>query len=63
VAIAFYDRRAKCPSDPSVLPHGESHYRRADVIRWSAEEGVLLSTCKSRCGGIYRLSAFTTAEG
>jgi hypothetical protein len=33
------------------------------VIQWLAEEGVLLATCQSDCGGIYRLSAFTTAEG
>jgi hypothetical protein len=33
------------------------------VIRRLAEEGVLLATCQRDCGGIYRLSAFTTAEG
>jgi hypothetical protein len=48
---------------PGYQTHKESHYRRVDVIRWLSEQGVLLATCQSHCGGIYRLSAFTTVEG
>jgi hypothetical protein len=43
--------------------HKESHYRRSDVVRWLAEQGVMLSVCQSECGRTYRLSAFTTVEG
>jgi hypothetical protein len=43
--------------------HKESHYRRVDVVRWLAEQGVFLATCQSDCGGTYRLSGFTTVEG
>jgi hypothetical protein len=48
---------------PGYQTHMESHYRRSDVIRWLAEQGVLLATCQSDCGGTYRVSAFTTVEG
>jgi hypothetical protein len=47
---------------PGYQTHKESHYRRADVIPWLAEQGVLLTTCQSECGGTYRLNAFTTVE-
>jgi hypothetical protein len=42
--------------------HKESHYRRSDVVRWLAEQGVMLAVCQSECGGTYALNAFTTAE-
>jgi hypothetical protein len=45
---------------PGYQTHKESHYRRGDVIRWLAEQGVLLAICQSECGGAYRLNAFTT---
>jgi hypothetical protein len=32
------------------------------ILRWLAEQGVLLATCQSECGGTYRLNAFTTVE-
>jgi hypothetical protein len=47
---------------PGYQTHKESHYRRGDVLRWLAEQGVLLATCRSDCGGIYRLNAFTAVE-
>jgi hypothetical protein len=48
---------------PGYQTHKESHYRRVDVIQWLSQQGVLLAICQSDCGGIYRLSAFTTVEG
>jgi hypothetical protein len=48
---------------PGYQTHKESHYRRSDVIRWLSEQGVLVATCQSNCGGTYRLSGFTTVEG
>jgi hypothetical protein len=48
---------------PGYEMHKESHYRRSDVVRWLAEQGVVLSVCQSECGRTYRLSAFTTVEG
>ncbi|HTF41671.1 MAG TPA: helix-turn-helix domain-containing protein [Propionibacteriaceae bacterium] len=48
---------------PGYQMHKDSHYRRSEVVRWLAEQGVMLATCQSDCGGTYRLSAFTTVEG
>ena len=48
---------------PGYQTHKESHYRRSDVVRWLAEQGVFLAACQSDCGGTYRLSGFTTVEG
>ena len=48
---------------PGYQTHKESHYRRADVVRWLAEQGVFLATCQSDWVGPSRLSAFTTVEG
>jgi hypothetical protein len=48
---------------PGYQMHKESHYRRSEVVRWLAEQGVFLATCQSDCGGTYRLGAFTTVEG
>ena len=48
---------------PGYQTHKESHYRRVDVVRWLAEQGVFLAVCQSDCGGTYRLTAFTTVEG
>ena len=48
---------------PGYQTHKESHYRRSDVIRWLADQEVLLAVCQSECGGTYRLNAFTTVEG
>jgi hypothetical protein len=47
---------------PGYQMHKESHYRRVDVVRWLAEQGIFLATCQSDCGRTYRLSAFTTLE-
>ena len=47
---------------PGYQTHKESHYRRSDVVRWFVEQGVLLAICQSKCGGTYRLNAFTTVE-
>jgi hypothetical protein len=47
---------------PGYEMHKESHYRRSDVVRWLAEQGVMLAVCQSECGGTYALNAFTTAE-
>ena len=62
-ADSIYEWHKEGSGPPGYQKHKESHYRRAEVIRWLAEQGVLLGTCQSDCGGIYRLSAFTTAEG
>jgi excisionase family DNA binding protein len=48
---------------PGYQTHKESRYRKSDVIRWLAEQRVLLATCQSDCGGTYRVSAFMTVEG
>jgi hypothetical protein len=42
--------------------HKESHYRRSDVVRWLAEQGVMLAICQGECGRTYALNAFTTVE-
>jgi hypothetical protein len=47
---------------PGYQLHKESHYRRSDVVRWLAEQGVVLAVCQSECGGTYRLNAFKTVE-
>ena len=47
---------------PGYQTHKESHYRRSDVVRWLAEQGVMLAVCQSECGGTYALNAFTTAK-
>jgi hypothetical protein len=47
---------------PGYQTHKESHYRRSDVVRWLAEQGVMLAVCQSECGGSYALNAFTTAK-
>jgi hypothetical protein len=48
---------------PGYQTHKESHYRRSDVVRWLAEQGVMLAVCQSDCGRTYALNAFTTVEG
>ena len=47
---------------PGYQTHKESHYRRSDVVRWLAEQGVMLAVCQSECGVTYALNAFTTAK-
>jgi hypothetical protein len=47
---------------PGYQTHKESRYRRSDVVRWLAEQGVMLAVCQSECGGTYALNAFTTAK-
>jgi len=47
---------------PGYQTRKESQYRRSDVVRWLAEQGVMLATCQSECGRTYRLNAFTTVE-
>jgi len=42
--------------------HKESHYRRSDVVRWLAEQGIMLAVCQSECVRTYALNAFTTVE-
>jgi hypothetical protein len=48
---------------PGYQTHKESHYRRSDVIRWLAEQGVMLAVCQSQCGKTYAINAFTPVEG
>ena len=48
---------------PGYQTHKESHYRRSDVVRWLAEQGVMLAVCRSECGRTYAIDAFTTVEG
>jgi hypothetical protein len=48
---------------PGYQVHKASNYRRSDVVRWLAEQGVMLATCQSECGRTYALNAFTTVEG
>jgi hypothetical protein len=48
---------------PGYQTHKESHYRRSDVVRWLAEQGVMLAVCQSECGRTYAINAFTTVEG
>jgi hypothetical protein len=33
----------------------------SDVVRWLAEQGVMVAVCQSECGRTYALNAFTTA--
>ena len=33
--------------------HNESQYRRSDVVRWLAAQGVTLAVCQSECGRTY----------
>jgi hypothetical protein len=47
---------------PGYQTHKESHYRRSDVVRWLADQRVMLAICQSECGGTYRLNAFTTLQ-
>jgi len=47
---------------PGYQTHKESHYRRSDVVRWLAEQGVMLAVCQSQCGRTYALDAFTPVE-
>jgi hypothetical protein len=48
---------------PGYQTHKESQYRRSDVVRWLAEQGIMLAVCQSEFGGTYALNAFSTAEG
>jgi Helix-turn-helix domain len=47
---------------PGYQIHKESHYRRSDVVRWLAAQGVILAVCQSECGRTYALNAFTPVE-
>ena len=47
---------------PGYQTHKESHYRRSDVVRWLAEQGVMLAVCQSECGRTYAINAFTPME-
>ena len=47
---------------PGYQTHKESHYRRSDVVRWLAEQGVRLAVCQSECGETYALNAFTRTK-
>jgi excisionase family DNA binding protein len=58
----IYEWHKEGTGPPGYQTHKESHYRKSDVLRWLAEQGVLLARCRSDCGGIYRLNAFTTVE-
>jgi hypothetical protein len=60
---SIYQWHQEGTGPPGYQIHKESHYRRSDVVRWLAEQGVMLATCQSDCGGTYRLSGFTTVEG
>jgi excisionase family DNA binding protein len=48
---------------PGYQMHKESHYRRSDVVRWLAEQGVTLAVCQSDCGRTYTRNAFKTMPG
>ena len=48
---------------PGYQMHKESHYRRSDVVRWLAEQGVTLAVCQSECDMTYTRSAFETMPG
>ena len=47
---------------PGYQTHMESHYRRSDVVRWLAKQGVMLAVCQSQCGRTYAINAFTPVE-
>jgi predicted DNA-binding transcriptional regulator AlpA len=48
---------------PGYQMHKESHYRRSDVVRWLAEQGVTLAVCQSECGSTYTRIAFKPMPG
>jgi hypothetical protein len=48
---------------PGYQTHKESQYRRSDVVRWLAEQGVTLAVCQSECGRTYRRTAFKAMSG
>jgi excisionase family DNA binding protein len=48
---------------PGYQMHKESHYRRSDVVRWLAEQGVTLAVCQSECGSTYTRTAFKAMPG
>jgi excisionase family DNA binding protein len=45
---------------PGYQMHKDSHYRRSDVVRWLAEQGITLAICQSACSRTYTRSAFET---
>jgi excisionase family DNA binding protein len=47
---------------PGYQTRKESLYRRSDVVRWLAEQGVMLAVCQSQCGRTYAINAFTPVE-
>jgi excisionase family DNA binding protein len=48
---------------PGYQTHKESQYRRSDVVRWLAEQGVTLAVCQSECGRTYTRTAFKAMPG
>jgi hypothetical protein len=46
----------------SVSAPSWSTTRGSDVVRWLAEQGVMLAACQSECGRTYALDAFTPVE-
>jgi hypothetical protein len=48
---------------PGYQIYKESHYRRSDVVRWLAEQGVMLAVCQSECGRTYMRGALNTMPG
>jgi excisionase family DNA binding protein len=46
----IYEWHEEGTGPPGYQMHIESHYRRSDVVRWLAEQGVTLAVCWSECG-------------
>jgi excisionase family DNA binding protein len=59
----IYEWHKEGTGPPGYQTHKESHYRRRDVVRWLAEQGVTLAVCQSECGRTYTRSAFKTMPG
>ena len=58
-----YEWHEEGTGPPGYQTHKESHYRRSDVVRWLAKQGVTLAVCQSECGRTYTRSAFETMPG
>jgi hypothetical protein len=56
----IYEWHEEGTGPPGYQIHKDSHYKRSDVVRWLAEQGITLAICQSECGGTYTRSAFET---
>ena len=59
----IYEWHKQGTGPPGYQMHKKSHYRRSDVVRWLAGQGVTLAVCQSECGRTYTRSAFETMLG